>query len=159
MRKCGEILRNVRAVLAIEMMSAAQAFDFYPGKKAGKGTQIAYELIREKVPFMKDDRVMYPDIEGDSATHRVEYDSGCGREGRSARCTWRAIWRTCRSRTCRSNGRGHVWHRHLAGVGEHVSVYNGRCGARPLRSWHWCERTPGTLCQVVAVAWGLDVGR
>ena len=62
-RKCGEILRNVRAVLAIEMMSAAQAFDFYPGKKAGKGTRVAYELIREKVPFMKDDRVMYPDIE------------------------------------------------------------------------------------------------
>lgn len=62
-RKCGEILRNVRAVLAIEMMAAAQAMDFYPGKKAGKGTQIARELIREKVPFMKDDRVMYPDIE------------------------------------------------------------------------------------------------
>ena len=28
-RKCGEILRNVRTVLAIEMMSAAQAFEFY----------------------------------------------------------------------------------------------------------------------------------
>ncbi|MCK4343037.1 MAG: histidine ammonia-lyase [Phycisphaerae bacterium] len=62
-RKCGEILRNVRAVLAIEMMAAAQAFDFYPGKQPGRGTKIAYELIREKVPFLKDDRVMYPDIE------------------------------------------------------------------------------------------------
>jgi histidine ammonia-lyase len=62
-RKCGEILRNLRAVLAIEMMSAAQAFDFYKGKRPGKGTAIAYDLIRSKVPFLKDDRVLYPDIE------------------------------------------------------------------------------------------------
>jgi histidine ammonia-lyase len=62
-RKCGEILRNVRAVLAIEMMAAAQAMDFYAGKQPGRGTRIAHELIRSKVPFMKDDRVMYPDIE------------------------------------------------------------------------------------------------
>ncbi|MGD8451576.1 MAG: histidine ammonia-lyase [Phycisphaerae bacterium] len=62
-RKCGEILRNVRAVLAIEMMAAAQAMDFYGGKRPGRGTAVAYKLIREKVPFMKDDRVMYPDIE------------------------------------------------------------------------------------------------
>jgi histidine ammonia-lyase len=62
-RKCGEILRNVRAVLAIEMMCAAQAFDFHKGKRPGKGTAIAYDLIRSKVPFLKDDRVLYPDIE------------------------------------------------------------------------------------------------
>ncbi len=62
-RKCGEILRNVRGVLAIEMMAAAQAMDFHKGKQPGRGTRIAYELIREQVPFMKDDRVMYPDIE------------------------------------------------------------------------------------------------
>ena len=62
-RKCGEILRNVRVVLAIEMMCAAQAFDFYKGKRPGKGTAIAYDLIRTKVPFLKDDRVLYPDIE------------------------------------------------------------------------------------------------
>ena len=62
-RKCGEILRNVRAVLAIEMMAGAQAFDFHKGKRPGRGTRVAYEVIREKVPFMKDDRVMYPDIE------------------------------------------------------------------------------------------------
>ncbi len=62
-RKCGEILRNLRAVLAIEMMCAAQAFDFYKGKRPGKGTVIAYNIIRSKVPFLKDDRVLYPDIE------------------------------------------------------------------------------------------------
>jgi len=62
-RKCGEILRNVRAVLAIEMMSAAQAFEFHEGRRPGKGTAVAYDLIRSKVPPLKDDRVLYPDIE------------------------------------------------------------------------------------------------
>ena len=62
-RKCGEILRNVRAVLAIEMMSAAQAFEFHGGRRPGKGTGIAYDLIRTKVPPLKNDRVLYPDIE------------------------------------------------------------------------------------------------
>jgi histidine ammonia-lyase len=62
-RKCGEILRNVRAVLAIEMLCAAQAYDFHAPKQPGRGTRIAYDLIRTKVPFMPDDRVLHPDIE------------------------------------------------------------------------------------------------
>ncbi|MFH1417715.1 MAG: histidine ammonia-lyase [Planctomycetota bacterium] len=62
-RKCNEILRNVRTVLAIEMMSAAQAYEFQEGRRPGKGTGVAYDLIRSKVPALKDDRVLYPDIE------------------------------------------------------------------------------------------------
>jgi histidine ammonia-lyase len=62
-RKCTEILKNVRAVLAIEMMSAAQAFEFHEGRRPGKGTAIAYDLIRSKVPKLVNDRVLYPDIE------------------------------------------------------------------------------------------------
>jgi len=62
-RKCTEILKNVQTVLAIEMMSAAQAMDFHKGKQPGKGTKIAYDIIREKVPFLEDDRVLWPDIE------------------------------------------------------------------------------------------------
>lgn len=62
-RKCGEILRNVRAVLAIEMMAAAQAVEFHGGRKLGKGTAVAYDIIRTKVPPLKDDRVLHPDIE------------------------------------------------------------------------------------------------
>jgi len=62
-RKCTEILRNVRAVLAIEMMAAAQAMEFHDGRAPGRGTGVAYRLIREKVPPLVDDRVMYPDIE------------------------------------------------------------------------------------------------
>ncbi len=62
-RKCGEILRNVRAVLAVEMMCAAQAFEFHEGRRPGKGTGVAYDVIRTKVPRLEDDRVLYPDIE------------------------------------------------------------------------------------------------
>jgi histidine ammonia-lyase len=62
-RKCTEILKNVQTVLSIEMMSAAQAFEFHEGRRPGRGTAIAYDLIREKVPRLVDDRVLYPDIE------------------------------------------------------------------------------------------------
>ncbi len=60
--KCREILTNVGAVLAIEMMCAAQAFDFRKPLKPGNGTRIAYEVIREHVPHLENDRVLYPDI-------------------------------------------------------------------------------------------------
>jgi len=62
-RKCTEILKNVQTVLAIEMMCAAQAFEFHGGKRPGKGTAVAYDLIREKVTRLEDDRVLWPDIE------------------------------------------------------------------------------------------------
>ena len=61
-RKCTEILKNVGVVLAIEMMSAAQAFDFRKPLKPGKGTRVAYEVIREYVTHLKEDRVLYPDL-------------------------------------------------------------------------------------------------
>ncbi|MDY7109494.1 MAG: histidine ammonia-lyase [Planctomycetota bacterium] len=66
-RKCTEIHRNVRNVLAIEMMAAAQAMEFHDGRAPGRGTKIAYDLIRERVPPLVDDRVLYGDIEAISA--------------------------------------------------------------------------------------------
>ncbi|MBM3325052.1 MAG: histidine ammonia-lyase [Calditrichaeota bacterium] len=69
-RKCKEILKNVGAVLAIEMMSAAQAFDFRKPLKPGKGTRVAYEVIREHVPHLENDRVLYPDINNIAALVR-----------------------------------------------------------------------------------------
>jgi len=62
-RKCGEILRNVGAALSIEMMSAAQAFDYRKPLQPGKGTRVAYRKIREQVAFLENDRILYPDIE------------------------------------------------------------------------------------------------
>ncbi len=83
-RKAGDIIENVRRVLAIEMMCAAQAIELQTEKNAekdscknkelhqehkdaedtlGKGTREAYKAIREIVPSLVTDRVVYPDIE------------------------------------------------------------------------------------------------
>lgn len=61
-RKCKEILKNVGAVLAIEMYCAAQAFDFRKPLKPGRGTRVAYDVIRQHVKFLEKDRVLYPDV-------------------------------------------------------------------------------------------------
>ena len=49
-------------VVAIELMIAAQALDMRAPRRPGPGCQAVLELIREVVPFMKEDRVLYPDI-------------------------------------------------------------------------------------------------
>ena len=61
-RKLKEIQKNVVAVLAIEMNAAAQAFDFRAPKKPGRGTRVAYDIIRQHVAHLENDRVLYPDI-------------------------------------------------------------------------------------------------
>lgn len=62
-RKCREVLKNVGACIAIQMLAAAQAIDFRKPLKPGKGVQAAYDVIRSKVSFMENDRALYPDIE------------------------------------------------------------------------------------------------
>ena len=53
-------------ILAIELLAAAQGIDFrretMPGAQLGRGTQIAYDLIRARVPFVEVDTVLYPYI-------------------------------------------------------------------------------------------------
>lgn len=61
-RKFNEVLRNTANVIGIEMMSAAQAFDFRLPKKPGRGTKVAYDVIRKYVKRLEDDRVLYPDV-------------------------------------------------------------------------------------------------
>jgi histidine ammonia-lyase len=61
-RHLKEIQRNLTGVLAIEMLSAAQAFDLRKPHRPGIGTGAAYDAIREVVPFMKEDRPLHPDI-------------------------------------------------------------------------------------------------
>lgn len=66
--KLRQILDNVECILAIELMAAAQGIDFRrqelgAGARLGKGTQGAYALIREHVPFIEQDTVMYEHIE------------------------------------------------------------------------------------------------
>jgi histidine ammonia-lyase len=63
--KTREIIDNSFGVLAIELLAAAQAVDFrkQEGGKLGKGTQIAYDIVRKYVTFLEEDRPLYPDIE------------------------------------------------------------------------------------------------
>lgn len=57
------VLEHAEAVLAIELMAAAQAMDLSGGgRPAGKGTQAARDRLRQAVPFLAHDRVLSGDI-------------------------------------------------------------------------------------------------
>ena len=60
--KAREILENVERIVSIEFLCASQAFDLRGAEKLGRGTRIAYEKIRSKVPALTKDREMSPDI-------------------------------------------------------------------------------------------------
>lgn len=61
--KIQRILRNTQYVLAIELMLGCQALDFKKGKKPGKGVRAAYTVVRNKLPYLKEDTVIYPYVE------------------------------------------------------------------------------------------------
>jgi len=60
-----EILENVRLVLAVELLTAAQAIDLRPEGPArlGRGTAAAHRYVRQAVSFLDHDRPLSPDIE------------------------------------------------------------------------------------------------
>ena len=64
---CQQIVENVRTVIAIELMSAAQAVEFRlkanPGLSLGQGTSKAYHAIREVVPFFEQDAYFKPSMD------------------------------------------------------------------------------------------------
>jgi len=66
-RKAAQILEHVETIVALELLCAAQGVDFrrqrQPSLRLGRGTRAAYEAIRETVPFIATDEVMYPHIE------------------------------------------------------------------------------------------------
>lgn len=62
-RKAGEVLKNVQAVIGMELLAACQAIDLRKIDKLGKGTDIAYNLIRDNITFMKNDRRIKLDME------------------------------------------------------------------------------------------------
>ena len=61
-RNALKILRNVECIIAIEMISAAQAIDLRGPEKLGKGTIKAYRMIRKVLPPIVEDRETYADI-------------------------------------------------------------------------------------------------
>jgi histidine ammonia-lyase len=71
--KLRQVLENVERILALELLAAAQGIEFrraVQGQNAqlGAGTGPAYTLIRQQVPFIAEDTVMYPHVE---AVHRL----------------------------------------------------------------------------------------
>lgn len=68
-RKARQILENAKRVLATEIMAACQAVDFRQDAKLGEGTSIVYKTVREKVDYIKEDKVMYKEL--DKVTHMI----------------------------------------------------------------------------------------
>lgn len=67
-RQAREVATNVERILALELFAATQAVDLrreHLGAQArlGRGTDAAYALVRQHVPFLTQDAVMYPHIE------------------------------------------------------------------------------------------------
>lgn len=66
-RKAAQIVEHVETIVALELLCAAQGIDFrrreQPSLQLGRGTRAAYQAIRERVPFIATDEVMYPHID------------------------------------------------------------------------------------------------
>ena len=65
-RKARSILENAVHVVAMELLAACQGVDLRKGTQhlqLGQGSEGAYHLVRSKVSMLKEDRVMYPDIQ------------------------------------------------------------------------------------------------
>ncbi len=61
--KSRRILENSWPILAVEMIAAAQAFDFRGPSQASPGSRSAYDVIRRHVRTLEEDRPMYPDLD------------------------------------------------------------------------------------------------
>ncbi len=57
-----QVLHNVEHVLAIELLTAAQALDYRKPLRPGRGVQIAHEAVRERIPHREEDYVFQDDI-------------------------------------------------------------------------------------------------
>lgn len=63
-KKSIEVVDKLEYILAIEMMSAYQAQQFVEEDlKRGEGTGAVYEVLKERIPVMKEDMYLYPHLE------------------------------------------------------------------------------------------------
>jgi|SRR5579863_750861 len=61
--KLSPILENLRDILAIELLAAAQGIEFHRPLKAGMGVEVALAQVRSRVPRLRADRSMRRDIQ------------------------------------------------------------------------------------------------
>ncbi len=69
-RKLREIVTNTHAILAVEILCAAQAIDFRAPAAPGVGTRAAHAAVRKAVPHLDADRLVARDIEAVLALER-----------------------------------------------------------------------------------------
>ena len=62
-RKCLEITDNLENILSIELLSACQALDLRAPLSPSESTGAALEIVRSHIPFLKNDRQIYKDME------------------------------------------------------------------------------------------------
>jgi histidine ammonia-lyase len=60
--KLRSIVDNAELVLAIELLAAAEGLEYRAPLKPGKGVQRAFEIVRELVPRLREDRSLSADI-------------------------------------------------------------------------------------------------
>ena len=58
-----QVFENVEIILAIELLTAAQALDFRKPLKPGRGVLAAYDYLRSVIPHMEEDRFMRSEID------------------------------------------------------------------------------------------------
>jgi len=61
--KARRVVDNVRNVIAIELMCAAQGLDFRAPLSPGDGAKAGHAKVRSMIPHLDNDRVLTPDIE------------------------------------------------------------------------------------------------
>ncbi len=72
-----QVIENVERVLALELLAAGQALEFYPAESLAPATRAALGVLREQVAVYATDRILAPDIE--SATQLIQGEEGIAR--------------------------------------------------------------------------------
>lgn len=66
-QKALRVAGNLESVLAVEYLCAAQGVDFHAPLEPGAGTRPAWALLREQVPHLDEDRVIFDDLRTSAA--------------------------------------------------------------------------------------------
>src|SRR5688572_29316247 len=61
-RKCRRVLDNVRKVVGMELLCAAQGLDFLKPLRPGRGVAAAHARLRREIPHLDRDRFLRPDL-------------------------------------------------------------------------------------------------
>jgi len=67
-----KIVNNVYHILAIELLSAAQAIDLLQPKELSERLRAVHRLLRDKVAFLEHDRMLADDVRAVEALMRTD---------------------------------------------------------------------------------------